>query len=290
MVNSKKLKNYFLLMRLDKPVGIFLLLWPTLIALWFASRGVPTLKILIVFILGVIVMRSAGCVANDLADQRFDAFVMRTRGRPLIIGSVTRREAKILLLFLLLIAFWLVLGLNILSLKLSVVALLLALIYPLTKRFFNGPQIFLGAAYGFAVPMAYAAVLSEIPLMAWWLFLAALIWAVSYDTLYAMVDREDDERIGLKSTAIWFGRYDKLVVFIGHLCVLVIMFGLGISQKLNGIYYIGISVALLLAIYQQVLIRTQKTEACFKAFLNNQWFGLALFSGVLFSYCPFNGS
>jgi 4-hydroxybenzoate polyprenyltransferase len=279
-----RLGDYARLMRLDRPIGIFLLLWPTLWALWIASEGHPDHKILAVFVLGVIVMRSAGCIINDYADRDIDRHVSRTQNRPLTSGRVSTREAKFLLLVLCLAAFALVLQLNTLTILLSIVALLLAAIYPFMKRFTHMPQIFLGAAFGWAVPMAFAAQTGSVPQIAWLMFLATLLWATAYDTLYAMVDREDDLALGVKSTAILFGDSDRQIIGLIQVMVLLCLLMIGRQAELGMIYYISVLVAGLLAAYQQYLIRYRTREGCFQAFLNNNWFGMVIFLGILFDY------
>jgi 4-hydroxybenzoate polyprenyltransferase len=279
-----RLGDYARLLRLDKPIGIFLLLWPTLWALWIASEGHPDHKILAVFVLGVILMRSAGCIINDYADRDIDRHVSRTQNRPLTSGRVSLREAKILLLVLCLAAFVLVLQLNTLTILLSIVGLLLAAIYPFMKRFTHLPQIFLGAAFGWAVPMAFAAQTGSVPQIAWLMFLATLLWATAYDTLYAMVDREDDLALGVKSTAILFGDSDRQIIALIQIMVLLCLLMIGRQAELGLIYYISVLLAGLLAAYQQYLIRYRTREGCFQAFLNNNWFGMVIFLGILFDY------
>ncbi|MCG6899672.1 MAG: 4-hydroxybenzoate octaprenyltransferase [Gammaproteobacteria bacterium] len=279
-----RLGDYARLLRLDKPIGIFLLLWPTLWALWIASEGHPDHKILAVFVLGVILMRSAGCIINDYADRDIDRHVSRTQNRPLTSGRVSLREAKILLLVLCLAAFVLVLQLNTLTILLSIVGLLLAAIYPFMKRFTHLPQIFLGAAFGWAVPMAFAAQTGSVPQIAWLMFLATLLWATAYDTLYAMVDREDDLALGIKSTAILFGDSDRQIIALIQIMVLLCLLMIGRQAELGLIYYISVLLAGLLAAYQQYLIRYRTREGCFQAFLNNNWFGMVIFLGILFDY------
>jgi 4-hydroxybenzoate polyprenyltransferase len=281
---TTRLGDYARLMRLDKPIGIFLLLWPTLWALLIASEGHPDQKILIIFVLGVILMRSAGCVINDYADRDFDRHVSRTRNRPLTSGRVTIREAKILLLLLCLAAFVLVLQLNLLTILLSLVAVLLAAIYPFMKRVTHLPQVFLGAAFGWSVPMAFAAQTGTVPQIAWLIFLATLLWATAYDSLYAMVDREDDIALGIKSTAILFGDSDRQIIGVLQVMVLLCLLMIGRQAELGGIYYLGVLLAGVLVVYQQYLIRYRTREGCFRAFLNNNWFGMVVFLGILFDY------
>jgi 4-hydroxybenzoate polyprenyltransferase len=278
-----KFLNYLRLMRLHRPIGIFLLLWPTLWALWLAGHGHPDIKNITIFILGVVVMRSAGCVINDFADRNIDGLVARTRDRPLATRVVTTRAALGLFLILCLLALLLVLQLNLLTIELSVVALVLAIIYPFTKRYTHWPQIVLGAAFAWAVPMAFAAQTNTLPTTAWLLFLAALFWPVAYDTMYAMADREDDQKIGIKSTAILFGRYDRLWIGIFQLLVLALLSYVGLREHLGIIYFVALLLAASLAVYQQYLIKNRNPQNCFRAFLNNNWFGLVIFLGIFFA-------
>lgn len=281
---TNRLYQYVLLMRLHRPIGIYLLLWPTLWAVWIASAGQPNWLITIVFILGVILMRSAGCVINDYADRNIDTHVQRTKQRPIASGDVSTKEALILFIILCLIAFGLVLLLNPLTIQLSFVALLLAAIYPFMKRYTHLPQVFLGAAFGWAIPMAFAAELNTIPMIAWWLFITNVLWVIVYDTMYAMVDREDDLKIGVKSTAILFGQADKLIIASLQIVVLSLLVGLGLKLAFNWAYYLGLTAATLLAFYQQWLIKDREPSLCFKAFLNNHWFGLVIFIGIVLQY------
>lgn len=279
-----KLQQYSLLMRLNRPVGIALLLWPTLIALWLAGDGHPEPRIVLIFGLGVIVMRSAGCVINDFADRHFDGHVERTKTRPLVQGTVSAAEALALFFILLLVAFGLACQLDRQTLWLSVGGAFLAASYPFLKRITHFPQVGLGAAFGWAIPMAYSAQAHHLPLSCWLLYIATLLWAVAYDTLYAMVDREDDERIGVKSTAIWLGRYDKWGVGICHLSVLSLYVLIGQRVGLGFYFYTGIAVAFFLVLYQQWLIRRPISANYFQAFLNNQWFGAVLFAGTMLDF------
>jgi 4-hydroxybenzoate polyprenyltransferase len=281
---TTRLGDYARLMRLDKPIGIFLLLWPTLWALLIASEGHPDQKILVIFVLGVILMRSAGCVINDYADRDFDRHVSRTQNRPLTSGRVTTREAKFLFLGLCLLAFLLVLQLNSLTMLLSIAGVLLAAIYPFMKRVTHLPQVFLGAAFGWSVPMAFAAQTGAVPQIAWLMFLTTLLWATAYDTLYAMVDREDDLALGIKSTAILFGDSDRQIIGLIQVMVLLCLLMIGRQAEMGGIYYIGVLLAGVLVVYQQYLIRFRTREGCFQAFLNNNWFGMVIFLGILFDY------
>lgn len=281
-----KLLAYHRLMRTDKPIGALLLLWPTLWALWLATPGVPPLGILVVFIAGVWLMRAAGCVVNDYADRKFDGHVKRTANRPLPSGAVSEKEARNLFVVLVLLAFVLVLTLNLMTILLSVAALALAWTYPFMKRYTHLPQVVLGAAFGWSIPMAFAAVSESVPLSCWLMFFANILWAVAYDTLYAMVDRDDDVKIGIKSTAILFGRHDKLIVGILQVLVLVLMAAVGWLNGLGWAFYASIAVAGALFIWQQKMIVHRDRDACFKAFLNNNYVGLALFVGLAVSYLP----
>ena len=279
-----KLLAFHRLMRTDKPIGALLLLWPTLWALWVATPGVPPLWILLVFVAGVWLMRAAGCVVNDYADRKFDGHVKRTANRPLPSGAVTENEARGLFIILVLLAFALVLTLNLMTILLSVAALGLAWIYPFMKRYTHLPQVVLGAAFGWSIPMAFAAVSESVPLSCWIMFFANILWAVAYDTEYAMVDRDDDVKIGIKSTAILFGRRDKLIIGILQVLVMAMMAAVGWLNGLGWIYYATVLVAGGLFAYQQVLIAGRERDACFKAFLNNNYVGLVLFLGLAVSY------
>jgi len=280
-VPMSKMAAYSRLMRIDKPIGSLLLLWPTLWALWLAGRQAPPLNVLLVFVLGVFFMRAAGCVVNDFADRKIDGFVKRTRERPLPSGAVTPREAKLLFAGLVLISFALVLTMNSMTIWLSLGGLGLAWLYPFMKRYTHLPQVVLGAAFGWAIPMGWAAVSESVPLTCWLLFLANICWTVAYDTQYAMVDRDDDLKIGVKSTAILFGRYDKLIIGLLQLATLCLMALVGWQLHLNGIFYWSVLVAGVFFVHQQKLIARRRRELCFKAFLNNNWVGLVLFMGVV---------
>ncbi|ARF48438.1 4-hydroxybenzoate polyprenyltransferase [Pantoea stewartii subsp. stewartii DC283] len=282
-----KWQAYSRLMRIDKPIGTQLLLWPTLWALWLANRAMPPLPVLIVFVAGVFVMRAAGCVINDYADRKVDGHVERTKLRPLASGAVTAKEAKMLFVVLGLIAFGLVLSMNLMTIMLSVVGLALAWVYPFMKRYTHLPQVVLGAAFGWAIPMAWAAVSESLPLVCWLVFLANICWTVAYDTQYAMVDREDDLKIGVKSTAILFGQYDKLIIGLLQLATLGLMALVGTRLHLNGAFYWTLLLAGGLFVYQQKLIAKRARQACFQAFLNNNYVGLVLFLGVLMNTPPF---
>ncbi|OQW93523.1 MAG: 4-hydroxybenzoate polyprenyltransferase [Beggiatoa sp. IS2] len=280
----KRLPLYVRLARLHRPVGIFLLLWPTLWALWIASHGQPDWLVASVFILGVILMRSAGCVINDYADREIDPQVRRTCDRPLAAKYVSEREALSVFVVLCLTAFGLVLLLNPLTIALSLIAVIWAITYPFMKRYTHLPQVFLGIAFSWSIPMVFAAQTGEVPSLAWWLFAANLLWTVAYDTLYAMVDREDDLRIGVKSTAILFGHADKMIVGSLQALTLLLLGWIGRQLDFAMPYYLGLIFAAGLAIYQQWLIRDRKDSLCFQAFLNNQWFGTVIFLGIMANY------
>ena len=283
---ENRLCEYALLMRLHRPIGIYLLLWPTLWALWLAGDGQPPRGAVLVFVLGVALMRSAGCVMNDIADRQFDPHVARTRDRPLAAGRVSLSEAIGLAAGLSLLAFALVLTQNALTVKLSFVGLALAATYPFMKRFHHLPQAHLGAAFGWGIPMAYAAVTDSLPAIAWLLFLGNVLWAVIYDTQYAMVDREDDRKIGVKSTALWFGERDKRIIAYLQATLLGLLAVIGLLAGRGWIYYLAVFAAAWFALYQQYLIRDRAPEECFKAFLNNNGFGLVVFCGLLLDYLP----
>lgn len=279
-----KIYAYLRLMRLNKPIGIFLLLWPTLMALWIAGKGKPRPFIVLIFILGVVVMRSAGCVINDWADRALDGAVRRTQNRPLVTGEVTPKESILLFVGLLAIAFILVLQLNMLTFALSPIGLILAILYPFMKRYIHFPQVVLGAAFGWAIPMAFTALESTYISQAVLLYLATLVWALIYDTQYAMADREEDMKVGIKSTAIWLGNADRLVIGILQCSLFIVLLGLGISLHCGLYYFGGLFCASLLALYQQYLIRHCQRENCFKAFLNNNMLGASLFMGLALDY------
>lgn len=278
------LYQYYLLTRLHKPIGIFLLLWPALWALWVAGAGEPRVGVLTVFVLGVVLMRSAGCVINDYADRTVDPYVERTQDRPIAAGRVSPHEALVLFAVLVLLAFVLVLFMNTLTIVLSFVGVALAALYPYMKRYTYLPQVVLGAAFGWAVPMAFAAQTGTVPAEAWLFFIATVLWATTYDTMYAMVDREDDLRIGVKSTAILFGDLDKLIIGVIQVLVLLALGMAGHRLQLSAFYYLGLTLAAALAVYQQYLIRHRDRAACFQAFLNNNWFGAAVFAGLALHY------
>ncbi|AHF78850.1 4-hydroxybenzoate octaprenyltransferase [Sodalis praecaptivus] len=274
------------LMRIDKPIGSLLLLWPTLWALWLAGMAVPALGTLTVFVLGVFFMRAAGCVINDYADRKIDGHVKRTRARPLPSGAIGEKEAKLLFGALVGISFALVLTLNSMTIALSTVALALAWAYPFMKRYTHLPQLVLGAAFGWSIPMAFTAVSESLPLNCWLLFLANITWTVAYDTQYAMVDRDDDLRIGVKSTAILFGRFDKLIIGLLQLATLGLLGVIGWQAGLGGIYYSALAGAAALFLWQQKLIANRERQACFRAFLNNNFVGMLIFIGILLSLLP----
>lgn len=286
MINLKKqFPHYLKLVRFDRPIGSYLLLWPTLWALWIAADGVPDLKILIIFVLGVFVMRSAGCAINDYADRDIDGDVERTKERPLATGVISSKEALGVFVFLGLVALVLALQLNWLTIKLSVVALLLAASYPFMKRVHMLPQVHLGVAFAWAIPMAYTALNNELPdLSNWLVFIAAVLWTTAYDTMYGMTDREDDLKLGLKSTAILFGQYDRLIVGLLQLVTCWLLALVGYLNDLGGIYYLGLIGASVFFVYQQYLIRERDRLLCSVAFLNNNWFGMVVFGGMALDY------
>ena len=271
-------------MRLNRPVGIYLLLWPTLWALWIAGVGHPDLLVVVVFVSGVVLMRSAGCVINDYADREFDPHVERSRDRPIAAGRVKPKEALALFVILCLGAFGLVLLMNELTIWLSLAGVVLAASYPFMKRYTHLPQVYLGAAFGWAVPMAFAAQTGSVPKVAWLLFVATVLWATVYDTMYGMVDREDDIKIGVKSTALLFGEADRAIIAIIQILFLGALLLIGQAADLGGYYYFGVLLAAALSIYQQYLIRNREPEFCFQAFLNNNWLGAAVFSGLVLHY------
>lgn len=280
----QQLDGYIRLIRLDKPIGILLLLWPALWALWLAGAGEPPWGVVVIFILGVGLMRSAGCAINDYADRHIDGRVKRTCGRPLATGLVSPKEALWVFGVLCLVSFGLVLLLNRQTVLMSVVALLLASLYPFMKRYSHLPQMVLGMAFGWAVPMAYMALQGTVPAVGWLLYLVAIIWALVYDTEYAMVDREDDLLIGVKSTAILFGRQDRLIIGLLQLTMLVLLVLVGVEVGLGLPYYLGLGMAGLLFVRQQALIWKREPAACFTAFLNNNCVGMAIFFGLLLDY------
>lgn len=281
---QQRLNAYAKLIRLDRPIGILLLLWPALWALWIAGQGRPNIWVVLIFLLGVALMRSAGCAINDYADRDFDGQVERTSERPLATGLIQPREAIGVFLTLCLAAFCLVLFLNTTTILMSFVAATLATLYPFMKRYTHLPQVMLGMAFGWAVPMAYMALTEAVPLIAWVLYLAAVIWALIYDTQYAMVDRDDDIRIGIKSTAILFGQYDRHIIGLLQIAMLGLLLVVGIQSSFNSIYYVALAFAACLFFWQQKLIVNREREGCFKAFLNNNYFGMVIFVGILLQY------
>lgn len=283
-MNRESLKHYIRLTRLNRPIGIYLLLWPTLSALWIAAEGFPEPKVFIIFLFGVIFMRSAGCIINDYADRKIDGHVERTKNRPLPLGLITEKEALFLFFGLILMSFLLVLLTNWRTIQLSFVAVLLAACYPFMKRYTYLPQVVLGAAFAWAIPMAFSAL--EVPLnnATWLLFLATVLWTVAYDTLYAMVDRNDDLKLGVRSTAILFGQYDRLIVGLIQLLTLISWSLLGLQAELGLFWWIGVALATALFGFQQWLIRNRERDGCFRAFLNNHWVGLLLFTTLIFHY------
>lgn len=281
---GSRFRDYLSLMRLDKPIGLLLLLWPTLWALWLASAGRPDTRVLLVFVLGVVVMRSAGCVINDFADRHFDPHVRRTRDRPLAAGRISERAALWLFACLASFAFALVLTTNALTIMLSFVGVALAASYPFVKRISSLPQFYLGIAFGWSIPMAWAAQTGTLSSLAGWLMLANLFWVVAYDTMYAMVDREDDLRIGVQSTAILFGRFDRLAIALCQLAMLAVLDLVGREAELGYWYYLGLAAAALFMLREQWLIRARQPAACFSAFLDNNRVGLSVFAGLFLDY------
>ncbi len=275
---------YLQLMRLDKPIGTLLLLWPTLWALWIASEGIPDTRLLLIFLFGVVLMRAAGCVINDWADRHYDGKVERTKNRPLVSGAIPHHHALILFLGLSLIALSLVLMLDWPTIQFSFIAIALAIIYPFMKRYTFYPQVVLGAAFSWGMPMAFMAVTGEVSDMGWVLFMANLLWTIAYDTQYAMVDRKDDLKIGIKSTAILFGDADKLIIGILQVVVILALLIVATRESLGWIFNSSIVVVIGFFSYQQWLIKDRKQDNCFKAFINNNWVGLILFAGIALSY------
>jgi 4-hydroxybenzoate polyprenyltransferase len=280
----ERLGHYFRLVRLHRPIGIYLVLWPTLWALWLASRGGPDLLIFAVFMVGTMLMRSAGCAINDYADRNIDGHVRRTKDRPLAAGLIAPWEAVAVFAVLTLACFGLVLLLNRLTIQLSIIGAFLAASYPFTKRVTHLPQAYLGMAFGWGIPMAFAAETGAVPPAAWVLFCANIFWSLVYDTMYAMADREDDLKIGVKSSAILFGRYDRLIIGVLQLLVLGLLFLSGLLFQMGPLYYAGLTVALAFAAYEQWMIRERDPKRCFDAFLHNHYFGMAVFIGIAADY------
>jgi len=274
---------YIRLMRLDKPIGSLLLLWPTYWALFLSADGWPDLDILVIFTLGVFIMRSAGCVINDFADRKIDKHIIRTQGRPLATGEISSNSALVLFGLLLLIALGLVLQTNILTIKLSLIALMLATLYPFTKRWTNLPQLVLGAAFGMSVPMAFSAQTGVIPLTAWLVFIATLVWTLIYDTFYAMADRDEDLKVGVKSTAILFAKYDQIIITLLQILLIIVFVLIGNTFDLGLIYDFSLVIILFFMIYHQFLLKKRQKEEYFKAFLSNNFIGMAVFLGIFLS-------
>ena len=274
---------YIRLMRLNKPIGTYLLLWPTYWALFLSAKGWPDIDLLIIFTLGVLVMRSAGCVINDYADRNIDQNIARTKNRPLITGEVSPKSALRLFIFLLIIAFGLVLLTNALTIKLSLIALALATLYPFTKRWTHFPQVVLGVAFGMSVPMAFSAQTGSIPVSAGWIFLATIVWTLIYDTFYAMADRDEDIKIGVKSTAILFKKYDQIFITFLQILLIIVFVVIGNLFDLGSIYYFSLVIILIFMIYHQLLMKKRQKELFFKAFLNNNFIGMTAFIGIFLS-------
>ncbi|MEO8166381.1 MAG: 4-hydroxybenzoate octaprenyltransferase [Betaproteobacteria bacterium] len=284
MTFAERINAYEKLIRLDKPIGILLLLWPTLWALWLSSRGHPDWNVVVIFVVGTVLMRSAGCAINDYADRAFDARVARTKERPLATGQIKPVEALMVAVVLILAAFALVVQLNALTLKLSVFAVIIAAIYPFTKRFLAVPQAVLGVAFGFGIPMAFAAHTGQVPWPAWLLLVANVFWAIAYDTEYAMVDRDDDRKIGIRTSALTFGRYDVAAVLACHVIFLLIMIWVGRLFRPGWHFYLGLALAAALAALQVNGLRSRRPADCFRAFQQNNWIGAGIFAGIFASF------
>lgn len=284
-----RVADFLQLMRLDRPIGTWLLMWPTLWALWIAAEGVPGRNVLLIFIAGVYVMRAAGCVVNDYADRHFDGHVKRTKHRPLATGRISETEAQLLFAGLVAAAFILVLLTNGFTVLLSIGGLALAFIYPFMKRYTHFPQVVLGAAFSWAIPMAFGAVLGSVPLEAWLLFFANVLWTVAYDTQYAMVDRDDDLKIGIKSTAVLFGDADRLIIGLLQFATLSLLAWVGQRVGLGGFFWLGLVAMAATFAHQQRLIAHRERDGCFQAFLNNYWSGLLIFAGIALSWWPITG-
>ncbi len=281
-----RVPDFLQLMRLDRPIGTWLLMWPTLWALWIAAEGIPGRDVLLIFVAGVYVMRAAGCVVNDYADRHFDGHVKRTLNRPLATGRISEGEAQGLFAILVMVAFVLVLFTNLFTILLSIGGVVLAFIYPFMKRYTHLPQLFLGAAFSWAIPMAFGAVLGRVPFEAWLLFAANVAWTVAYDTQYAMVDRDDDLKIGIKSTAVLFGRADRLMIGLLQGLTLLLLVWAGLRLGLGGFFWLGLVAMAATFVWQQWLIRTRERDPCFRAFLNNHWSGLLVFAGIALTLWP----
>ena len=280
----ERLGLYAKLVRLDKPIGTLLLLWPTLWALWIAADGKPSLKLVVIFSLGTLLMRSAGCAINDYADRDFDLHVERTKNRPLTSRKISTKEALAVAGILALLAFFLVLQTNAITIALSFPALFIAASYPYTKRFFAIPQAYLGVAFGFGIPMAFAAQTGSVPALAWIMLLANIFWAIAYDTEYAMVDRNDDLKLGLNTSAVLFADFDVAAIMICYALVIGILAMIGILLSFEWIYYVGLAVAAAMMAYHYFLIRSRDRAGCFRAFRHNNWVGGAIFAGVAANY------
>ncbi|MFC0267177.1 4-hydroxybenzoate octaprenyltransferase [Kushneria aurantia] len=281
-----RLPDFLRLARLDRPIGTWLLMWPTLAALWLAADGLPERRNLLIFVAGVYVMRAAGCVINDYADRHFDAHVQRTHDRPLATGRISEREALTLFAALLVIAFVLVCFTNLFTIVLSLGGAALAICYPFMKRYTHFPQVVLGAAFGWSIPMAFGAEQQAVPAVAWWLFFANIAWTLVYDTWYAMVDRDDDVKIGIRSTAVLFGRFDLLLQAALQVMTLLLLAVVGQSAGLGGFYWVALGAIAVIFAWQQYLCRQRSREGCFRAFLNNHWVGIVLFAGVALASWP----
>ncbi|MEZ9567039.1 4-hydroxybenzoate octaprenyltransferase [Vibrio artabrorum] len=279
-----KAKAYWQLTRMNRPIGTLLLLWPTLWSLIIAAQGIPDWDVLVVFVIGVVLMRSAGCVINDFADRKVDGHVKRTKQRPLPSGLVSSKEAIVLFLVLAMVSFFLVLTMNPLTIKLSFIGVGLAFIYPFMKRFTHLPQLFLGLAFSWAIPMAWAAQTNDLPGFVWFIFTINALWTIAYDTQYAMVDRDDDLKIGIKSTAILFGRFDKLSIGFLQLVTLAMLMVLGVHYQLGDVFYWALLIVGSLFVYQQHLMRHRDRDLCFQAFLNNNYVGMVVTAGLFISF------
>ena len=284
LISSKNLKNYLLLMRLDKPIGIWLLMWPMLWSLWIASEGQVSIKILLIFLSGTVIMRSAGCVLNDFADRKIDPHVKRTQNRPIASGKVSEKEAIILFIILMSLAFTLIFFLNLTTKFFAIGGALVTVIYPFAKRVLSAPQLVLGIAFGWGVPMAFAAEIGHVPLLGWLIFFIAIIWALIYDTYYAMVDRDDDLNLGVRSTAILFGRYDLFIIGLLQCSMLVLLFFMAQLAALGMWVYSAIMISMLIMIYHQWLTKEKDRESCFKAFKHNHYIGMTVFIGIILHY------
>ncbi|GAA4893029.1 4-hydroxybenzoate octaprenyltransferase [Ferrimonas pelagia] len=283
-VMQSRLDAYWRLARLDRPIGTLLLLWPAMSGLWLAAGGVPDPFVAVVFFVGVWLMRANGCIINDYADRHLDRHVQRTRHRPLASGEISSKEALMLFALVGLVCYALVLQLNAMTVKLAYVGIVLTVIYPFTKRFLPAPQMFLGIVWSWSIPMAFAAQTGSVPTLVWYLFAANWCWTVAYDTMYGMVDREDDLKVGIRSSAIWFGRWDRHWIGLFQFLTLLLLTGIGLRLSLGVIYGLGLVGMAGLFVYQQRLIRARQREACFQAFMNNNWAGALLFTAIVLDY------